>query len=338
MANPEENNETFYSQIKGTLVNIPSTDKLLLIGDFNARKGGENDKWHSALGKYGIGKCNFNGDLLVALCTEFDLIVTNTMFKQKDAHKTTGTHPRSRHGHMIDFIITRCRDKMDICSTLTMRGTNCGTDHQMLRSRVIFIITKKHNHKGAMKTVKLNTSKLRNTTHAESLVQEIDNALAQSSEDNKNPCWTSFQQVVHDTAKASLGKYDKNHQDWFDPNDQILRDLMAKRDQAHQRVLQIRSTSSAVEAYKDACRILQKYTRTRKSELWEMKAVELQRVADRNDMKGFYSGLKEVWGPQTKQPVHLKSSDGLETFTDSKSVMARWSEYFQKLLNVPGDI
>ena len=27
-------------------------------------------------------------------------------------------------------------------------------------------------------------------------------------------------------------------------------------------------------------------------------------------MKGFYSGLKEVWGPQTKQPVHLKSSDG----------------------------
>ena len=43
-------------------------------------------------------------------------------------------------------------------------------------------------------------------------------------------------------------------------------------------------------------------------------------------------------GPQTKQPVHLKSSDGLEIFTDSKSVMARWSEYFQKLLIVPGDI
>ena len=57
-----------------------------------------------------------------------------------------------------------------------------------------------------------------------------------------------------------------------------------------------------------------------------------------NDIKGFYSGLKEVWGPQTKQPVHLKSSDGLQIFTDSKSVMARWSEYFQKLLNVPGDI
>ena len=143
---------------------------------------------------------------------------------------------------------------------------------------------------------------------------------------------------MYDTAKASLGKHEKKHQDWFDPNDHILRDLMAKRDQAHQRVLQIRSTRSAVQALKDACRILQKYTRSRKSEWWEMNAEELQRAADRNDMKGFYSGLKEVRGTQTKQPVHLKSSDGLEIFTDSKSVIARCSEYFQKLLNVPGDI
>ena len=81
---------------------------------------------------------------------------------------------------------------------------------------------------GAMKPVKLNTSKLRNTSHAESLMREMDNTLAQSSEDNETPCWTSFQQVVYNTAKASLGKHEKKHQDWFDPNDQILRDLMAK--------------------------------------------------------------------------------------------------------------
>ena len=143
---------------------------------------------------------------------------------------------------------------------------------------------------------------------------------------------------MYDTAKASLGKHEKKHKDRVEPNDQILRDLMAKRDQAHQRVLQIRSTRSAVGVYKDACRILHRYTRARKSEWWEIKAEELQRATDRNNMKDFYSGLKEVCGPQTKQPVHLKSSDGSELFTDSKSVMARWSEYFQKLLNIPGDI
>ena len=50
-------------------------------------------------------------------------------------------------------------------------------------------------------------------------------------------------------------------------------------------------------------------------------------------MKGFHNGLKEVWGP-----VHLKSIDGMESFSDSKRVVARWSEQFQKLLNVLRDI
>ena len=66
--------------------------------------------------------------------------------------------------------------------------------------------------------------------------------------------------------------------------------------------------------------------------------MELQRAADSNDMKGFYNGLKEVWGPKKKGPVQLKSTDGKETFSDSKRVVARWSEHWQKLLNVPGDI
>ena len=44
-----------------------------------------------------------------------------------------------------------------------------------------------------------------------------------------------------------------------------------------------------------------------------------------------------MWGPQTKQPVHLKSSHGVQTVTNSKSVMARWNKYLQKFLNVPVD-
>ena len=64
----------------------------------------------------------------------------------------------------------------------------------------------------------------------------------------------------------------------------------------------------------------------------------LQKAADSNNMKGFYNGLKEVWGPKTKGPVQLKSIDGMENFSDKKRVVARWSEHFQKLRNVPGDI
>ena len=94
----------------------------MYIGDFNARIGRENDKWPLIMGKHAFGKCN--GKILQALCSEFELIVTNTMFKQKEEPKTTWMHPLSGHWHMIDFIITRCRDKMDIHSTRAMPGAN----------------------------------------------------------------------------------------------------------------------------------------------------------------------------------------------------------------------
>ena len=69
-----------------------------------------------------------------------------------------------------------------------------------------------------------------------------------------------------------------------------------------------------------------------------MKAVELHKYAKRNNMKGFYSGLKEVWGHRKKGPVHLKSTDGMETFSDNNIFVSRESEHFQKLTNIPGDI
>ena len=89
MTNPDENKEAFYSQLASVLSGIHRTDKLLLIGDFNAMIGRENHKWALVMGKHGITKCNSNGELLLALCSEFELTVTNTMSKQKDERKTT---------------------------------------------------------------------------------------------------------------------------------------------------------------------------------------------------------------------------------------------------------
>ena len=69
---------------------------------------------------------------------------------------------------------------------------------------------------------------------------------------------------------------------------------MSRRDQAHQRVLQTRSTRSITAVYKDACRLLQKRTHALESDWWERKAVELQRAADRKDMKSLKINMKKT--------------------------------------------
>ena len=210
----------------------------------------------------------------------------------------------------------------------------------MLRSKVAFRIRQKHNRQGTSKPTKLNTAQLSTPSHMECFEQEMNSVLAQWEEkETSTPDeeWAALQQVVYNTAKTYLGKPDRKHQDWFDPNDQELQTLMSRRDQANQRVLQTRSNRSTTAAYKDACSLLQKHTRALKSDWWERKAMELQRAADSNNMKGLYNGLKEVWGPKKKGPVQLKSTDRMETFSDSKRIVARWSEHFHKLLNA-GDI
>ncbi|KAK2168418.1 hypothetical protein NP493_1225g00006 [Ridgeia piscesae] len=110
----------------------------------------------------------------------------------------------------------------------------------------------------------------------------MDSALAQWDEkESSTPDEerAALQQVVYNTAKTYLGKPERKHQDWFDPNDQELHTLMSIRDQT------------------------------------------------------------QVWGPRMTGPVHMKSTNGKETVSNSKRVVTRWSgEHFQKLLNVPGDI
>ena len=55
MTKPDENKEAFYNQLASVLSGIPRTDKLLLIGDFTARVGRENDKWPLVMANMGLG-------------------------------------------------------------------------------------------------------------------------------------------------------------------------------------------------------------------------------------------------------------------------------------------
>ena len=155
MANPDENKEAFSKHLASVISGIPRAEKLLIV---NTRIGREPTKWTLVMVKCGIGKCNCNGELLLVLRSEFELIVTNTMFKQNDERKTTWMHPRSKQWHMVDFIITRCWVKMDIHSSRAMLGANYSTDRQMLMSKVASVTRQKHNRQGKSKPSKPNTA------------------------------------------------------------------------------------------------------------------------------------------------------------------------------------
>ena len=56
-ATPDAEDE-FYENRATTILTIPSSERLVLLGDFNARVGADNDSWPSCLGPFGIAKMN----------------------------------------------------------------------------------------------------------------------------------------------------------------------------------------------------------------------------------------------------------------------------------------
>lgn len=111
MTNPEEIKEGFYSTLRDIVKEVSITDKVIIAGDFNARVGGEVENWPGVIGSNRIGKCNSNGEMLLAFCSEFQLVIINTVFKHKPHHLNTWMHPRSKHWHLLDYVITRQRDQ-----------------------------------------------------------------------------------------------------------------------------------------------------------------------------------------------------------------------------------
>ena len=111
MTNPDEVKDKFYDDLDSVIFATPRTDKLILLGDFNARVGTDHQTLEGVIGTEGIGKCNSNGLLLLKKCAEHELLITNTVFRLPTCNKTSWMHLHSKQWHLIDYVIVRRKDR-----------------------------------------------------------------------------------------------------------------------------------------------------------------------------------------------------------------------------------
>ncbi|XP_062841273.1 uncharacterized protein LOC134300780 [Trichomycterus rosablanca] len=334
-----EAKETFYEDLNNLVKAVPPGDTLLLLGDFNARVGTDYLNWKDVLGPHGVGNMNSNGLLLLSLCADNNLTITNTLFRQADKYKSTWMHPRSKQWHLIDYVICRKRDARDFRITRAMRGAECWTDHRLVRSVVKLCIAPTHWRKPKLVRPSFNIAKLNYLRHRDHFANSLDDKLTSHGPLTGSPTqkWDQFSTMVKETAQSILGQKKRVHQDWFDENDEAITQLLAEK----QKAFIIWQNDISSTSKRDHLKHLQSRAKTAlrhmQDEWWKRKADEVQLYADTKNSRMLFSTIKAVYGPPRPNTAPLLSTNGT-LLKEKKAINERWREHFSTLLNRPSTV
>ena len=330
----DECKESFYGALSDAIKAVPLSHKLLVMGDFNARVGNDYASWENVIGKHGVGRENSNGTLLLSLCSQNDLIITNTIYQQATRHKTTWMHPRTKEWHMIDYVITRQRDVRDVHHTRAMCGSSTWSDHRLVKSKLA-LRTRVQRHLRRLKPVrKPDIDKLKSMEVRTNLAQKLQDAYTDSDSLYLSAAdsWDNFKNITLKVTEDVLGFPERKHRDWFDENDPLIKPLLTQLHESHIQAIEDKTDIVKADAYHTCKQQAQKSLRNMQNTWWKARAADLQEAADKRDYKTFYQGLKAVYGPSYKASSAIKSKEGV-LITEPAQVLDRWAEHFNGVLN-----
>nr|VZI39969.1 unnamed protein product [Spirometra erinaceieuropaei] len=313
--------DIFYEDLHALLATVSKADKLIVLGEFNARVSADHAAWRGVLGPHGLRGSNDNGLLLLRTCAEHRLILTNTFFCLPEREKATWRHPRSRQWHLLDYVLVRRRDQRDLLVTKAIAGADGCTDHHLVISKMLIRLQPRRRPQGKRPSGKLNVALLSLPAHhlhfSNELAQRLDNlpiaastADAAAAVENR---WCQLRDTIQSTALAILGCAPLQHQDWIDDNDAAISNLLAEKNRLHKAYVD-HPTDDDKAAFYSSRRNLQQRLREMQDAWNARKAEEIQGYADHNEWKNF-SAINAAYGLPTKGTAPLLSADGSTLLT-----------------------
>ena len=333
--------QEFINDLQDVLDQVPQSDVLLLLGDFNARVGSARigqDLWRGVRGRHGIGECNDAGKRFLEFCARNQFTIMNTWFQKKGHHLATWKHPATKQMHTIDYTVMRS-DQRCLCTDVqVMRGANCWSDHFMVRMKMRLCLPKWK--KVSVGTMPIAVHGLQRKEVRETYEQELGKHLSEcpyvaskTVEDN----WRTVKECIIQTSEKVLGRGRQKQPDWFMEAVDDLQPLLEQKNVAHRRFLQSGTPSSKKE-FRHRQRVVKQAVDAAK-EAWICKVAGEAEAAEKDSQRKWrcirqlqltYSGRKP------RRPTAILKRDG-ELAANSEEIKQQWHDHFEEILNVPSD-
>ncbi|CAH8572038.1 unnamed protein product [Dicrocoelium dendriticum] len=320
MSYPDDKRDQFYTELSSVIRSVPRSDRLFLLGDFNARVRRDASAWTDVIGAHGIGSANANGDRLLSLCANHGLTITNTRFALSASDIATWTHPRSGHAHLLDYVIVRQRDMREVRMTRVLRGAECGPDHKLVRTKLYIYFRKSMYCTPAVNRRKFNILSLGTVAKR----TELEKAMAAA-------CVTA-------AAEETIGRANCKRPDWFDDNNATIGALVSEKNAAFAAHAADPSDLGKKSQFRKLRRRLTRELRRIKNAWWTEKAKQMECYAERRQHKEFFDSLKAVYGPRLELLRTLIDGNSGATCTQTADIMQVWRKHFDCLLNNRSEI
>ena len=215
----EEEKDSFYFELQGVIDETPRHDILFLMGDFNAKVGGSREGIEQAVGPHTTGgELNENGQRLVDLCLNNNLILAKSFFRHKDIYKKTWVSPDGRTKNEIDFICINKRWRSTVTNARVYRGAEIHSDHYLVKAIIKVKLETRTKKPENTRPPKIDFQKMKNQAVKQRYQIELKNRFEalKEHEEGVEQCWKRFKDTVNGVAKEVIGiKRGTKKEEWI---------------------------------------------------------------------------------------------------------------------------
>ena len=275
------------------------------------------------LRRYGAGTRNKEESMVADFAKRMDLAIINTYFKKKDEHRVT--YKNGAKSTQIDYVMCRRRNLKEMCDCKIIVNECVAKQHSLVLCKMALMVKKK---KAEKVKPKIRWWKLKETSCQEAFRQEVTKILG--GEDGLSNGWDKTEKMLRETAETVLGvtfgKRKGDRETWW-WNEEVQESIKEKKKEK-KAFNKIRNENTK-KIYKEK----------------KNKAKKAVAMAKGHAYDDLYARLETKEGTK-KLCILARQRDRagkdvqqvrVVAMVNSESVLRRWKEYFEKLVDEEND-
>jgi len=320
----DEDIEEIYEQVEDEIRKGRGDDYVIVMGDLNAVVGEQSET--DVTGKYGLGRRNDRGQMLLEFCKRNKLCITNTWFKQSKRRRYTWKAPGDVRRMQLDYIMVKQRYRNSVKNAHAFPGADADTDHNLVVMRVKLKL--KRLRKPPVRK-KWNLEALRGAGQKEKLNDGVRTRIRNNptTETDVNGNWNTLKKALTESAEETIGREERRRtkKPWV--TEMMLQKMVERR-----RWKNVNSEEGK-RIYRKLNNELRRETDAARTKYWEERCKEIEDLEKAGKMDKMYQKVKELtWKNKSKATKSIMNKQG-ELLKEPEKINQRWKEYIEELYN-----